>query len=165
MLDSPEPMLDHWESDHESKSRIVVKYKALALGVQAPVYASGGSSGADVRAFLSEPIVVKPGERVLVPTGLQVEIPIDYEMQVRSRSGLAIKHGLFVVNSPGTIDSDYRGEIKIILCNIGPEPITIQPGERIAQFVIAPVVKVELMAAVELSESDGGVGGFGSSGR
>jgi dUTP pyrophosphatase len=158
-------MVPHGVTEDNGPSGPVVKLRALAPEVQVPVYASSGAAGADVRAWLAEPVRVEPGQRVLVPTGLHAEIPPGYEMQVRSRSGLAIKHGLFVVNSPGTIDSDYRGEIKVIIGNIGHEAITVMPGERIAQLVVAPVAQAVFCFVDGLDDTPRGQGGFGSTGR
>ncbi|OYW78534.1 MAG: deoxyuridine 5'-triphosphate nucleotidohydrolase [Sphingobacteriia bacterium 32-37-4] len=129
-----------------------------------PSYATLGSSGMDIRAFMTEPIVLQPSERGLVPTGLFVEIPPGYEIQIRPRSGLAIKQGITCLNSPGTIDADYRGEIKVILINLSNEPQTINPGDRIAQMVVQKVELVQWVAVEELSNSDRGTGGFGSTG-
>ena len=119
----------------------------------------------DLRANLSEPVTLKPLERMLVPTGLHIELPAGYEAQVRPRSGLAAKHGISIVNSPGTIDADYRGEIKVILVNLSTEDFVIAPGERIAQMVVARHERVEWEEADELEASERGVGGFGSTGR
>lgn len=130
-----------------------------------PKYQSPLASGFDVRAQISTPITVKPGERVLVPTGLSFEIPPGFEIQVRARSGWAIKSGMGVVNAPGTIDADYRGEVKVILINFGQESVTIQDQDRIAQFVLCPVVQAELIEMNSLSETDRGAGGFGSTGH
>lgn len=130
-----------------------------------PEYATAQSAGLDVRANLDESIVIEPLQRVIVPTGLFVAIPDGYEIQVRSRSGLAAKHGITVLNSPGTIDADYRGEIKVILVNLSQEPFTIQDGERIAQLVFARYEKAQWNAVAELPESDRGAGGFGSTGK
>ena len=116
-------------------------------------------------ANLSEPVTLKPLERMLVPTGLHIELPAGYEAQVRPRSGLAAKHGISIVNSPGTIDADYRGEIKVILVNLSTEDFVIAPGERIAQMVVARHERVEWEEADELEASERGVGGFGSTGR
>jgi len=127
-----------------------------------PEYATAQSAGLDVRANLDESIVIEPLQRVMVPTGLFVAIPDGYEIQVRPRSGLAAKHGITVLNSPGTIDADYRGEIKVILVNLSQEPFTIQDGERIAQLVFARYEKAQWNAVAELPESDRGAGGFGS---
>lgn len=136
-------------------------------GLVLPAYETAGSAGMDVRAAVpeAEPMVLKPGERALVPTGLSLAIPEGYEIQVRPRSGLAAKHGLTCLNTPGTIDSDYRGEIKVILINLGAEPFTIQRGERIAQLVLAPVTRLAWREVDALGETDRGAGGFGSTGR
>ncbi|MBK8197548.1 MAG: dUTP diphosphatase [Acidobacteria bacterium] len=136
-------------------------------GLVLPAYETAGSAGMDVRAAVPEagPIVLKPGERAMVPTGLSVAIPAGYEIQVRPRSGLAAKHGLTCLNTPGTIDSDYRGEIKVILINLGAEPFTIQRGERIAQLVLAPVTRLAWREVDALGETERGAGGFGSTGR
>lgn len=130
-----------------------------------PSYSTPLSAGMDLRANLSEPVTLKPLERMLVPTGLHIELPAGYEAQVRPRSGLAAKHGISIVNSPGTIDADYRGEIKVILVNLSTEDFVIAPGERIAQMVVARHERVEWEDADELEASERGVGGFGSTGR
>lgn len=130
-----------------------------------PTYATEGSSGLDLRAYLSEPLTLDSLERTLVPTGLFLEIPEGWEAQVRPRSGLAIKQGLTCLNTPGTIDSDYRGEIKVILVNLGKEPQTIQSGDRIAQMVFQQVQQIKWAAAETLSESARGEGGFGHTGK
>lgn len=130
-----------------------------------PEYATLGSSGMDIRASLSEPMVLKPMARDLVPTGLFVEIPLGYEIQIRPRSGLAIKQGITCLNTPGTIDADYRGEIKVILINLSAEPQTIQPGDRIAQMVLQRVEQIQWVPATELGASERGAGGFGSTGK
>jgi len=129
-----------------------------------PTYATPGSAGLDIRANLATAITLQPLERFLVPTGLFMEIPQGYEGQMRPRSGLAIKHGITCLNSPGTIDSDYRGELKVVLVNLGNEPQTIQHGDRIAQLVIAKVSQAELVQVVELNSSLRGEGGFGHTG-
>jgi dUTP pyrophosphatase len=136
-------------------------------GLQLPAYETAGSAGMDVRAAVpeGEPMVLAPGERAMVPTGLSVAIPQGYEIQVRPRSGLAAKHGLTCLNTPGTIDSDYRGEIKVILVNLGQEAFTIQRGERIAQLVLAPVTRLAWQSIDSLDETERGAGGFGSTGR
>ena len=136
-------------------------------GLQLPAYETAGSAGMDVRAAVpeGEPMVLAPGERAMVPTGLSVAIPQGYEIQVRPRSGLAAKHGLTCLNTPGTIDSDYRGEIKVILVNLGQEAFTIQRGERIAQLVLAPVTRLAWQSVDSLDETERGAGGFGSTGR
>ena len=130
-----------------------------------PSYSTPLSAGMDLRADLSEPVTLKPLERQLVPTGLYIELPAGYEAQVRPRSGLAAKHGISIVNSPGTVDADYRGEIKVILVNLSTEDFVIAPGERIAQMVVARHERVEWEEADELEASERGVGGFGSTGR
>lgn len=129
-----------------------------------PKYETKNAAGLDVKANITEPIVLKPLERALVPTGLFVELPEDCEMQVRPRSGLAAKHGLTVLNSPGTIDADYRGEIKIILVNLSNDEFIINPGERIAQLVVAKYVQIDWNECTVLTETDRGEGGFGSTG-
>lgn len=130
-----------------------------------PEYATLGSSGMDIRASLSEPLVLQPMARDLVPTGLFVEIPLGYEIQIRPRSGLAIKQGITCLNTPGTIDADYRGEIKVILINLSSEPQTILPGDRIAQMVLQRVEQIQWVPATELGASERGEGGFGSTGK
>ena len=130
-----------------------------------PAYATSYSAGMDLRADLESPIVLKPMERILVPTGLYVEIPEGYEGQIRPRSGLAIKHGISVLNSPGTIDSDYRGEVKVILINLSNENFTIENGERICQFVLAKFESVNWKPVETLEESTRGEGGFGHTGK
>ena len=135
---------------------------------QLPAYASAHAAGMDLRADLSEPVLLQPLERKLVPTGLFIELPVDCEAQIRPRSGLALKHGITVLNSPGTIDADYRGEIGVILINLSQEPFVIQPGERIAQMVIAQFRQVEIeevRTLEELSDTERGAGGFGHSGK
>jgi dUTP pyrophosphatase len=129
-----------------------------------PDYATAQSAGMDIRAHLNAPETLQPLERKLIPTGLFVEIPQGYECQVRPRSGLALKKGLTVLNSPGTIDADYRGEIGVILINLSNEKVTIESGERIAQLIFAPVVQVFLNETKELSQTQRGEGGFGSTG-
>jgi len=129
-----------------------------------PTYSTESSAGMDLRAFLIEPIVLKPLERALIPTGIFIEVPEGCEAQVRPRSGLAIKNGITVLNTPGTIDADYRGEVKVILINLSNEPFTIQNGDRIAQMVIAKYEKIEWNWVEQLSDTERGAGGFGSSG-
>lgn len=130
-----------------------------------PEYATAGSAGMDLRASITEPIVLKPLERQLVPTGLFIELPIGHEAQVRPRSGLAIKQGITCLNSPGTIDSDYRGEIKVILINLSGEEQTLHPGDRIAQMVIAPVEQVQWDEVEAISTTARNAGGFGHTGK
>ncbi|MBQ2414965.1 MAG: dUTP diphosphatase [Alistipes sp.] len=139
----------------------VVNSSAFAL----PEYQTPLSAGLDIRANLSDSITLSPLERAMVPTGLFVELPEGYEMQIRPRSGLAAKHGITVLNSPGTIDADYRGEIKVILVNLSNTPFTIEPGERIAQMIVARYEQVEWQAVESLSETERGAGGFGSTGK
>ena len=129
-----------------------------------PQYKTSGSSGMDVRACIDKTIAIKAGERVLVPTGLAMKVSEAYEIQARPRSGLALKKGLTLLNSPGTIDADYRGEIKIIMANLGTETVEIEDGERIAQLVVCPVVKANIVLVDELDETERGEGGFGSTG-
>jgi dUTP pyrophosphatase len=130
-----------------------------------PGYATEGSSGLDVRAAVDKEIVLAPGKVALVPTNLSVEIPTGYEIQVRPRSGLAAKHSIGILNSPGTIDSDYRGEVKIIMMNFGEEYFPIKRGERIAQLVISKVYRAEFIEKKELNDSERGEGGFGHTGK
>ena len=130
-----------------------------------PAYSTPYSAGMDLRADIEEPIVLKPLERTMVPTGLHIELPCGYEAQIRPRSGLAAKHGISIVNAPGTIDADYRGEIKVILVNLSSEEFVINRGERIAQMVVAKHERVEWESVDVLDESERGEGGFGSTGR
>jgi dUTP pyrophosphatase len=129
-----------------------------------PAYATAGSAGMDIAADNAEPLVLQPLQRTLVPTGLYIEIPAGYEMQVRPRSGLALKHGVTILNAPATIDSDYRGELRILLVNLGTEAFTIERGMRIAQLLLAPTTHVEWQPAAELSETGRATGGFGHTG-
>ena len=130
-----------------------------------PEYATTGSSGMDLRAFIDEPIEMEPMQRVMVPTGLFIELPENTEAQVRPRSGLAIKQGITCLNSPGTVDADYRGEIKVILINLSGEVQAIQPGDRIAQMVIQQVEKIEWELVEQINNTQRGNGGFGSTGK
>ena len=139
-----------------------LKFKSLSGSL--PTYATDGASGMDLRAFIDEPVILQPMERRLIPTGLFVQIPEGYEGQVRARSGLAIKHGIGLVNGIGTIDSDYRGELKIPVINFGNESFTINNGDRIAQLVIASYERVTPIVVSELDETDRGEGGFGHTG-
>lgn len=136
----------------------------LEHGAKIPQYATRGSAGADLHAFIGSPILLKPMERVAIPTGLKIDLPEGYEAQVRPRSGLALKKGLTCLNSPGTIDSDYRGEIKVILINLGSEEVQIEPGDRIAQIIIAPVSRAVFEPQSIITNSARGEGGFGSTG-
>lgn len=130
-----------------------------------PAYATEKSAGMDLKADITRPVVLDPLERAMIPTGLFIALPDGTEAQVRPRSGLAAKHGISVLNSPGTIDADYRGEIKVILVNLSNEPFTVNPGERIAQLVVARYEKVEWDEVEVLDETERGTGGFGSTGR
>lgn len=130
-----------------------------------PAYQSKGSSGLDVRAQIDKMIVLNPNERALVATGLSFEVPEGFEIQARPRSGWAIKQGMTLLNTPGTIDADYRGEVKIILINLGQEPIEIRDQDRIAQLVVCPIIQAEIEVVSELGNTDRGHGGFGSTGK
>ena len=130
-----------------------------------PEYATAYSAGMDLRANLEQPVTLKPLERALVPTGLYIELPVGYEAQIRPRSGLAVKHGISVLNSPGTIDADYRGEIRVVLVNLSNDEFVISHGERICQMVVAKHATVEWEEADELDVSDRGAGGFGHTGK
>nr|MBC8462098.1 dUTP diphosphatase [Deltaproteobacteria bacterium] len=133
-------------------------------GLPLPTYKSEGSSGMDLTAYVKQPVMLKPGDIRLIPTGLAVSVPPGYEAQVRPRSGLALHYGIGMVNSPGTIDSDYRGEIGIILINWGTEPFTIRKGDRIAQMIISKVYRADFVEVVELDATSRGEGGFGHTG-
>jgi dUTP pyrophosphatase len=136
-----------------------------AEGLPLPVYATTGAAGADLCAAVDAEVVIEPGSRCAVPTGLVVEIPDGFEAQVRPRSGLALRRGLTIINAPGTIDSDYRGELKVLLVNLGAESIAIARGDRIAQMVVAPVTRAVFVEAADVTPSDRGSGGFGSTGE
>ena len=145
--------------------KIDLKVKCLEnFKGELPKYETEGSSGLDVRAQLEQPLELKPGERTLVPTGLSFAIPYGYEIQARPRSGLAFKKGLTLLNTPGTIDADYRGEVKIILANLSQEAVLIEDQERVAQLVLCPVLQANLQVVDDLSETSRGAGGFGSTG-
>jgi dUTP pyrophosphatase len=144
--------------------RLRVRRLPAARDLPLPEPASAGSSGFDLRAAIDGERVLLPGERLLVPTGLAIEVPAGWEGQVRPRSGLALRHGIGMVNAPGTIDSDYRGEVGVLLINLGAEPFTLRRGDRIAQLVIARVERVEWEEAEALGDSVRGEGGFGSTG-
>ena len=133
-------------------------------GVAVPSYETSGAAGADVRAFLNEPVVIPVGKRAVIPTGLFFAIPEGFEIQVRPRSGLAAKNGVTVLNTPGTIDSDYRGEVKVILINLGDADFTVNNGDRIAQLIVAPVTQGIFVKTDKLDETERGAGGFGSTG-
>lgn len=143
-----------------------MKVKIVNLSKHAlPEYQTPLSAGLDIRANLDESVTLRPLERAMIPTGLFVELPEGCEMQIRPRSGLAAKHGITVLNSPGTIDADYRGEIKVILVNLSNEPFTIESGERIAQMIVARYEQIEWLPVEELGATERGAGGFGSTGR
>lgn len=130
-----------------------------------PEYATTNSAGLDLRADISEPIILKPLERAAIPTGISIALPEGFEAQIRPRSGLAIRHGITVLNSPGTIDADYRGEVKAILVNLSDQPFTIEPGERICQMIIARYTQIKWEEVTSLDETERGSGGFGSTGH
>ena len=142
-----------------------VLIKRLDPSVELPIYKTNGASGMDLIAFINKPINIKPKKSSLIPTGLSVAFSKDYEIQIRPRSGLAAKNNISILNTPGTIDSDYRGEIKIILYNHGNNDFTVNNGDRIAQMILAPVVKMELEETNSLPETIRGKGGFGSTGK
>lgn len=146
--------------------KITVEMSVLdnAVGLNLPTYATEQSAGMDLSAALEEAFELAPGERALIPTGLAIALPAGYEAQVRPRSGLAVKHGVTVLNTPGTVDADYRGEIKVILINHGQEPFTIERGMRIAQMVIARHANVQWSVVEDLEATERGAGGFGSTG-
>jgi len=149
-------------------SEVAVRFLVLPHGdgLEPPAYESQAAAGLDLRAAidLETPLVIEPGARALVPTGLAIALPQDFEAQVRPRSGLAARHGVTVLNSPGTVDADYRGEVKVILINHGDSPFVIERGMRIAQMVIAPVTRAAMIAVESLDETERGGGGFGSTG-
>ncbi len=144
--------------------RVKVKRLPHGEGIELPSYATEHSAGLDLRAAVEEPVILRPMERAVIPTGFVFEIPEGYEGQVRPRSGLALKKGVTVLNSPGTVDADYRGEVKVILINLGSEEVVIRRGDRIAQMIIAPVSRVQLVEVEEVSQTSRGEGGFGSTG-
>lgn len=133
-------------------------------GAKLPLYKTSGAAGADICALLEKPLVIESGKSAMVPTGLFFEIPQGYEVQIRPRSGLAAKNGVTVLNTPGTIDSDYRGEINVILINLGNKPFTVNSGDRIAQMLVAPVTQADFSIVSSLEETERGAGGFGSTG-
>ena len=146
----------------DGTTKVKIKMDAASRGVHLPSYATPGAAGMDLRS--SEALEIAPGEYASVGTGLYMEIPDGFEGQVRPRSGLALKHGVTLLNSPGTIDSDYRGEVRVLLINFGPEPFTVNPGDRIAQIVFAPCVQLGIEERGQLSGSERSAGGFGSTG-
>lgn len=149
------------------RTKVRVVRLAHGAGLPLPEYQSDGAAGIDLLAAVDRqhPLILAPGARALIPTGLVLELPSGYEAQVRPRSGLALKYGLTVLNSPGTIDSDYRGEVGVILANLGQAPFEIRRGERIAQLVVSPVTKAALVEVKQVSDTERGKGGFGSTGK
>ncbi len=148
---------------HSIKIRIS-RVNATVKDIPLPTYATRGSSGMDIHAAIDGELRITPGETALIPSGFQIEIPPGYEAQVRPRSGLAIKHGVGILNAPGTIDSDYRGEVKIVLINFGKQEFVVRRGDRIAQLVIAPVARAEWEEVPRIKETSRGAGGFGHTG-
>jgi dUTP pyrophosphatase len=148
----------------EAPTPIQVVRLRHAEGLPLPSYATEGAAGMDLLAAVREPLTLAPGDRALVPTGLTIALPVGYELQVRPRSGLALKHGIVLPNSPGTVDEDYRGELQVIVMNGGHEPFTIERGMRIAQAIVAPVVRATWLEVEALPDSTRGTGGFGSTG-
>ena len=144
---------------------LTVEFTRLAPEAEPPQQMTAGAAGFDLRACLAEPLQLSPGARALVPTGLAIAVPTGYEAQVRPRSGLALKEGVTVLNAPGTIDSDYRGPLGVILVNLSSAPFTVRHGERIAQLVVAPVLQVQFREVEQLTETLRGEGGFGHTGR
>ena len=147
-----------------AESAPVVAFERLSVLAQLPQYATPGAAGADLVAANNTDIILEIGQRALIPTGLAMALPLGFEAQIRPRSGLALKNGVTVLNAPGTIDSDYRGEVQVLLVNHGTAPFTITPGMRIAQMVIAPVAQLPFAVADSLDETQRGLGGFGSTG-
>jgi dUTP pyrophosphatase len=141
-----------------------VRFRRLRASAVLPRYMTEGAAGMDLASAAEGPVVIAPGQRLGLPTGWSMELPAGFEAQVRPRSGLSLRHGVTVVNAPGTIDSDYRGEIVVLLVNLGQEPYTIAPGDRIAQLIIAPVVQAKVEEVAELSQTARGAGGFGHTG-
>lgn len=146
---------------------VQLKWLEHGRGLELPAYQSAGAAGFDIRAAVAadKPVTLAAGERALIPSGFSIAVPDGFELQVRPRSGLAMRHGVTVLNAPGTVDSDYRGEVMVLLVNLGGEPFRIERGERIAQGILAPVVRAELVEAETLPDTMRGTGGFGSTGR
>ena len=155
-----------WGKDRRAgeESQPVLRVRKKDPLVRLPQYETPGAAGMDIRAFIDEDISIAPMGRVKIPTGLFLEIPSGYEAQVRPRSGLASRSGVTIVNAPGTIDSDYRGEVEVLIINFGNEPFTVKNGDRIAQMVISPVIQLRVFETETLSETERGTGGFGSTG-
>jgi dUTP pyrophosphatase len=146
---------------------VQLKWLEHGRGLELPAYQSAGAAGFDIRAAVAadKPVTLAAGERALIPSGFSIAVPDGFELQVRPRSGLAMRHGVTVLNAPGTVDSDYRGEVMVLLVNLGGEPFRIERGERIAQGILAPVARAELVEAETLPDTMRGTGGFGSTGR
>ncbi len=149
----------------QSMVRVALQVQPEGEGLELPAYATAGAAGMDLRAAVRAAVTLAPGARALISCGFRIALPEGYEAQVRPRSGLALRHGVTVANAPGTIDSDYRGAVAVILVNLGDEPFVVRRGERIAQLVVAPVARVELTVVDELPASARGAGGFGHTGR
>ena len=147
-----------------TKTTVAIAALPHAAGLGLPAYATEHAAGMDLRAAVADDLVIEPGKRALVPTGLSIALPQGFEAQVRPRSGLALKHGITVLNSPGTVDADYRGEVQVILANLGDQPFTVSRGMRIAQMVVAAHARVEWQQVAELAKTARGAGGFGSTG-
>ena len=162
---SPQPVRGRSAETAPMRIRVPLKRDAHGEDLPLPNVTTSGSAGVDLRAAVSEAVVLKPGARLAVPTGLRMALPQGFEAQIRPRSGLALRHGILVPNAPGTIDSDYRGEIQVILMNAGEADFEIQRGDRIAQLVIASVVQPDWELVMELGETQRGEGGFGHTGR
>jgi len=145
--------------------RVAIKRLPHAEDLPLPSYQTSGAAGLDLPAAVSQPIILRPGERKLIPTGLVLAVPPGYEAQIRPRSGLALRHGITLLNSPGTIDSDYRGEVQVIMANLGTEPFTVARGDRIAQMVLAPVARLEWDEQETLPNTGRETGGFGHTGK
>lgn len=144
---------------------LMIRRLPHAADLPVPAYMSAGAAGCDLAAAIAEPVLLAPGRRALIPTGFAIALPRGFEAQVRPRSGLALRHGITTLNSPGTIDSDYRGEVHVLLVNLGDEPVMVRRGDRIAQMVVAPVARAEWHLVGELPPSDRGSGGFGHTGQ
>ena len=144
---------------------VKILVKKFDKNIKLPAYKTSGSSGMDLVAYIKNKIIISPGKIVMIPTGIAVAIPKNYEIQIRPRSGLAAKNNISVLNTPGTVDSDYRGEIKIILINLGKKPFVIKSGDRIAQMVLCPISKVKFLEMESLPKTIRGKGGFGSTGK
>jgi dUTP pyrophosphatase len=144
-----------------SDGELTIGIRRLVAGIELPKYMTAGAAGMDLAAVLDAPVALAPGERTLIPCGFAIAIPRGYEGQVRPRSGLALRKGVGILNAPGTIDSDYRGEVKVLIANFGADPVQLEPGERIAQLVICPVVRCSWEVVEDLDSTDRGAGGFG----